>query len=185
MIPNILTSFRFLLIPVYIIVFLTDGSSKQFCAWIFVIASLTDVLDGYIARRFNMTTKWGQLMDPLADKLMQITVIVSLVYAGLVPMWFFKYLLIMETVMILAGAFLYKNKIYIKSNVFGKLNTVLLFIVMLLLLATNVNFLLTNIMLTIIVLFSLFTCGTYAYLYFFCNKRYKKYNIINKTDSHG
>ena len=118
-VPNILTSLRFFMIPFYIVVFCLEDDVKQVSAWIFVLASATDVLDGYIARRFKLTTRWGQVMDPLADKLMQITVLVSLVCIEMVPIWFVVYLALMEVCMILAGAFLFKNKIYIKSNLFG------------------------------------------------------------------
>jgi len=179
-IPNILTSLRFFMIPVYILVFCLEDNIKQISAWIFVIASATDVLDGYIARRFNLTTKWGQVMDPLADKLMQITVLVSLVCISRVPIWFVVYLALMETVMILAGAFLFKNKIYIKSNLFGKLNTVLLFIFMFSLLYWSIPTIVKNIFLAVIVVLSLITSTFYGYLYFLRNKKYKKYSLTNK-----
>lgn len=179
-IPNILTYARFCMIPVYIVVFCIEGVSKIGSAWIFVLASATDVCDGYIARRFNMTTKLGQVLDPLADKLMQITVLVSLVCIKTVPVWFVVYLAVMETVMIAAGIFLYRNKIYIKSNIFGKANTVLLFVVMLLLLVYPVSNTLKNVMLTVIVVFSLFTSGFYGYLYFLRHKKYKRYKIKGK-----
>ena len=182
-IPNILTTFRFFLIPVYIIVFCLEDSTKQLGACIFIIASITDVLDGYIARRLNMVTKWGQLMDPLADKLMQITVLISLVCIGRVPIWFLIYLAILEIVMILAGIFLYKNKIYIKSNIFGKVNTVLLFIFMLLILFLPVNQFAENCMLLFLTVFSALTSGIYGYIYFLKQKKYKKYNLAGKENN--
>jgi len=176
-VPNILTSLRFFMIPVYILVFFLEDGTKQFSAGIFLLASFTDVLDGFIARKFNLCTRWGQVMDPLADKLMQMTVIASLVFIGRVPIWFVCYLVIMEIVMILAGAFLFKNKIYIKSNVFGKLNTVLLFVFMLSLLLWNINAVFKNIFMGFLVIFSLFTSLLYGYMYFLRNKKYKKYSL--------
>lgn len=184
-VPNILTLFRLLLIPVYIIVFCSEGTAKTAAACIFVFASATDVLDGYIARKFNASSKVGQVLDPLADKLMQITVLISLVCIEVVPLWFVIYLAAMQGLMILAGAFLWKNKIYIKSNVFGKANTVILFIAMLVLLIYPINNVLKYIMLSIIVVFSLFTSATYGYLYFIRHKKYKNYNIINKHNTKG
>jgi len=182
-VPNILTSLRFFMIPVYILVFFLEDGTKQFSAWIFLLASFTDVLDGYIARKFNLCTRWGQVMDPLADKLMQITVIASLVCVGRVPIWFVCYLVIMEIVMILAGAFLFKNKIYIKSNIFGKTNTVLLFVFMFSVLYWNVNEVFKNIFMGILVVFSSFTSVLYGYKYFLRNKKYKKYSLRkNKTE---
>ena len=173
-VPNILTSLRFFLIPVYVLVFCLEDSTKQASAWIFILASATDVLDGYIARRFDVTTKWGQVMDPLADKLMQITVIISLVCIDRVPIWFVVYLALLETCMILAGAFLFKNKIYNKANIFGKLNTVLLFVFMLSMLFWHVPTVLRDIFLCVLVAFSLLTCTLYSYIYFLRNK-----NIID------
>lgn len=181
-VPNILTSLRFFMIPVYIVVFCLEEDVKQVSAWIFVLASATDVLDGYIARRFKLTTRWGQVMDPLADKLMQITVIISLVCINMVPIWFVIYLALMEVCMILAGAFLFKNKIYIKSNIFGKLNTVLLFIFMFSLLFWGMSGVVKGIFLAVIVVFSLMTSALYAYKYFFRNKKYKKYSLTNKKN---
>ncbi len=178
-VPNILTSLRFFMIPVYILVFYLENATKQISAWIFLLASVTDVLDGFIARKFNLTTKLGQVMDPLADKLMQITVIASLVCVGKVPIWFVCYLIIMEILMILAGAFLYKNKIYIKSNVFGKAKTVLLFVFMFSLLYWNVNESFKNIFMGFLAIFSLATNSLYSYIYFFRNKKYKRYSLRN------
>lgn len=176
-VPNILTTLRFFMIPVFVLVFCMEDGTKQVSAWIFLLASVTDVLDGYIARKFNLTTKLGQVMDPLADKLMQITVIASLVFVGRVPVWYVCYLVLMEIAMILAGAFLYKNKIYIKSNVFGKTHTVLLFVFMFSVLFFDVNELYKNIFIGVLFVFSLLTSGLYAYKYFFRNKKYKKYSL--------
>lgn len=183
-IPNILTTLRLFMVPVYVLVFCVEDATKQLSASIFILASATDVLDGYIARRFNMTSKWGQLMDPLADKLMQITVLVSLVCVGKVPLWFLIYLAILEIVMILAGVFLYKNKIYIKSNIFGKANTVLLFIFMIVMLFSNLNGAVENVMLSFLVAFSFLTSAVYGYIYFLRHKKYKKYNLpISKREA--
>ena len=176
-VPNILTSLRFFMIPVYILVFCLEDGTKIFSACIFVLASATDVLDGYIARKFELTTKWGQVMDPLADKLMQITVLTSLLCVGRVPLWFLCYLAIVEVLMISAGAFLFKNKIYIKSNIFGKINTVLLFVFMFSALSWTLNPVFENVFLGVLVIFSMITCMLYCYLYFLRNKKYKKYSL--------
>ena len=100
-IPNMLSILRLFLVPVFILVFLFEGDQKTIAAIVFIIASITDVLDGYIARKYNMSTKTGQLLDPLADKLMQIAVVVSLLCAKMVPLWFVLVLASKELLMIL------------------------------------------------------------------------------------
>ena len=76
-IPNALTLFRFILIGVFPYLYFMEGqvNNKVWAFAVFLLAGVTDVLDGFIARRCNLITKWGKLMDPLADKLMLITVL--------------------------------------------------------------------------------------------------------------
>ena len=75
-VPNTLTAIRMLMIPLYLILF---GNGMKYPAlFIFLAASLTDLLDGMIARRYHMITDLGKLMDPLADKLMVLTVMFSM-----------------------------------------------------------------------------------------------------------
>ena len=83
--PNKLTLLRVLLIPVFVILFYMD---YPICALItFVIASLTDTFDGYLARRNNQITTFGKLMDPLADKLLVTAVLVCFVDKGYIWAW--------------------------------------------------------------------------------------------------
>lgn len=94
-IPNLLTLFRIFLVPVVVVVLLTEF---QFERWffmkrellavvIFVTAALTDILDGYLARKKKQVTALGQLLDPIADKLLVVSVLISLVELRLVPAW--------------------------------------------------------------------------------------------------
>jgi CDP-diacylglycerol---glycerol-3-phosphate 3-phosphatidyltransferase len=93
--PNALTVGRIFLVPLLVVVLLTKfegrlifGIHKDLVgAAIFGIASLTDVLDGYLARRRKQVTTFGQLMDPLADKLLIIAALISLVQMDLAPAW--------------------------------------------------------------------------------------------------
>lgn len=79
-IPNMLSLFRLLLIPVYIMIYLNarQDSSYVLSASILAVSCLTDMIDGQIARRFNMVTNVGKVLDPLADKLTQIALTVCL-----------------------------------------------------------------------------------------------------------
>ncbi|WDU82801.1 CDP-alcohol phosphatidyltransferase family protein [Caloramator sp. Dgby_cultured_2] len=109
-IPNALTTLRFILIPTYLFVYFSKiNNSFLFAMIIFFIAGATDVLDGYIARKYNMVTKWGTLLDPLADKLMLLTVLFSLSYTNIIPHWVFYIVLIKEISMIIGGFTLLKN----------------------------------------------------------------------------
>ena len=74
-IPNLLSIFRLALIPVFaVVIFSPIPNSALWACLIFLLSGATDVLDGYIARKYNMITNVGKVLDPLADKLMQITV---------------------------------------------------------------------------------------------------------------
>ena len=86
--PNLLTVFRMMLVPVLIAVLLSEGPEGDWlAAGIFVLASMTDALDGWIARRRRQTTNFGKLMDPLADKLLVTAALVSLVSLDRLEAW--------------------------------------------------------------------------------------------------
>ena len=83
--PNKLTMGRIFAIPVFIVVFLLDY--RYAAAVIFILAALTDMLDGHIARKNNQVTNFGKLMDPLADKLLVMSALICLSQVGDVPGW--------------------------------------------------------------------------------------------------
>ncbi len=87
--PNKLTILRVILIPVFLLVlFLAPVPTNRYVAVaIFVVASLTDFLDGYLARRWNLVSNFGKFMDPLADKLLVMAALVSMVELGDLPSW--------------------------------------------------------------------------------------------------
>lgn len=175
-IPNMLTVLRLFLVPVFILVFLFEGDQKTAAAIVFIIASTTDVLDGYIARKYNMSTKTGQLLDPLADKLMQIAVVVSLLCAKMVPLWFVLILASKELLMILGGFFLYTKKNFVRSNIFGKANTVVMFCAMVILLIfSETNETLKNIILNVTMVTNIVAMVSYMYTYFIKKKQFKDY----------
>ncbi len=181
-IPNILSIFRICLIPVYIAVFSLNGNTKHLAAIVFIVASLTDVLDGYIARKYNLTTKVGQLLDPLADKLMQLTVVISLVTSGILPLWFVVVLAIKECLLVLGSIFLYAKKTYVKSNIIGKMNTVVLFIALVLLFFTHTSPLTSTIILCVSTIFNFSAIVSYFYSYFIKQAKYKEYIKKNTID---
>lgn len=130
-VPNLLTSLRFLMVPFFAAVFFSDHPDRVMLSFgIFVLAGITDVLDGYIARKFNLITTFGIVMDPLADKLMLLTVLSCYAYAGMIPIWILGIMLVKELMMISGGLFLYycREQHVVPSTKFGKVATVLFYV---------------------------------------------------------
>lgn len=125
-IPNILTVIRFFLIP-FIVSYIVQGN--YILAFIFLtISGLTDVLDGFIARKFNFITNFGKLIDPLADKTTQIAVLATLALQNTIPMWILIVVILKEFAMISGASFLYGKEFVVSSKWYGKLSTVLFYI---------------------------------------------------------
>lgn len=86
--PNKLTMFRILLIPILVVVMMMSSDVKFLYALvIFAVASITDTLDGIIARKYNLITDFGKFMDPLADKLLVISMMICLIEVNVIPAW--------------------------------------------------------------------------------------------------
>ena len=92
---------------------------------IFVAAMLTDLLDGYIARKYNMISKSGMMLDPLADKLMAVTMVGILCFQNALPMFVFIVVLAKELIMIAGGLLLAKRGVATPANIVGKLSALL------------------------------------------------------------
>ena len=126
-IPNILTLIRFILIPfIY-----TSVLSKHYLTAliIFTVSALTDVLDGYIARKFNYITDIGKLIDPLADKLTQISLLLSLAFLKILPWWIFSIVFVKELILVISASVLYSKKdVVVYSKWYGKLATTLFYL---------------------------------------------------------
>ena len=125
-IPNFLTVARFFLIPFVIYFLVVDN---YLMAFIFLtISGLTDVLDGFIARKFNFITNFGKLIDPLADKATQISVLIALMLKNIIPFWMIAIVALKEAAMIAGASFLYGKELVVSSRWYGKLSTVLFYI---------------------------------------------------------
>ena len=106
-IPNLISIFRLFLIPVFLLVFHSDIENRiLYSGLIFLLAGISDILDGYIARKYNLTSKLGAMLDPLADKLMSFAVLISFTTVKLIPLWILIPFLIKELIMIFGAAFL-------------------------------------------------------------------------------
>ncbi len=125
-VPNILTMCRFALIPP---IFISIINHNYVAAFIFLtLSGITDILDGAIARKFNFITNFGKLIDPLADKTTQISTLIALSLAGIIPYWILILVFIKETIMIAGASFLYGKKLVVSSRWYGKLATVVFYI---------------------------------------------------------
>lgn len=163
-IPNILTLFRIILIPVFMLVFFSPiNNNLIFSISIFLLAGATDVLDGYIARKYNMITKWGMVLDPLADKLMLLTVLTCLTINKYIPIWIVGLVAAKEIFMIISGMLLYKKDTVIPSNIFGKASTLLFYLSVFVL---SINKHIGYILLVVAVISAFIALTNYSMIYF-------------------
>ncbi len=117
-VPNVLTMLRMALIPVFVYLFM--NGHDMWALAVYCAASLTDVADGHIARKYHMITDFGKLVDPLADKLMVIALMTTMVIRGILPVPILVILVTKELLMLLGGAYMYKKGIVVYSKVIGK-----------------------------------------------------------------
>ena len=122
--PNILTFMRLLLIPVTIVLILQDEMVWAFA--VFIAACLTDLLDGYIARKYNKMTKLGTWLDPLADKLMAVSVIVVFTIEGILPWFVMAVVFVKELLMLIGGFIVLRKGSVTPSNKYGKIAALIL-----------------------------------------------------------
>ena len=124
--PNKLTILRVILIPFFVFFLISpffDGYGNYIALAIFIIASLTDMADGKIARKYNLVTDFGKFMDPLADKLLVCSAMICLVDLKLIPVW--VVLIIIAREFIISGFRLVAsdNGIVIAASYWGKFKT--------------------------------------------------------------
>ena len=117
-IPNVLTMIRLILVPVFVVLFFRGY--KMASLGVFAAASLTDMLDGYLARKLNQITDFGKLFDPLADKLMVISAMVCQGIAGVFPWAAIIIVACKELFMVIGGLLMLKNDVVVYSNYVGK-----------------------------------------------------------------
>lgn len=127
-VPNALTVLRFLLIPI-IVIACVQGQYILAIA-VLSISGLTDILDGTIARKYNYITDFGKLMDPLADKATQISLLITLFIKGAIPIWILAIVVLKEFCMVSGASFLYGKELVVSSKWYGKLATVLFYVAM-------------------------------------------------------
>ena len=124
--PNKLTVLRVIMVPFFVFFMLTDvggAANKWIALAIFVIASLTDMLDGKIARKYNLVTNFGKFMDPLADKLLVCSALICLIELNALPAW--MVIIIISREFIISGFRLIAsdNGVVIAASYWGKFKT--------------------------------------------------------------
>lgn len=123
--PNKLTLLRVILVPVFVVFLMCNitGYDKWIALAIFIIASLTDLLDGKIARKYNLVTNFGKFMDPLADKLLVCSAFICFIELGKLPTW--MVLIVIAREFIISGFRLVAadNGVVIAASMWGKYKT--------------------------------------------------------------
>ncbi len=132
-VPNLLSYLRLLLIPPIVWLYCVEESYTA-AAWIMAISAATDVVDGWIARHYNLVTDWGKIIDPIADKLTQIAICVCLAWRFMAVRFMLVLLIAKEIYMGIIGlVFIHKTDSVEGAVWYGKMTSVLFFLVALLL----------------------------------------------------
>lgn len=139
-IPNILCYIRILLVPVFIYIFLLEMYWQS--ALVVVIATITDIADGFIARHFNMISDWGMFIDPVADKLMQLAMLIVTIIKVPSVIILVVAFIIKELILLVVGIWIYHNDYNLPGAMWcGKLCTVVLDLALLIFIASPTEFL--------------------------------------------
>ena len=134
--PNKLTIFRVVLIPFFLVLLYTDfwgRGNLYIAAAIFIIASLTDLIDGKIARKYNLVTNFGKFMDPLADKLLVCSAMIALVDLGKIAGWIVIVIIAREFIISGFRLIASDNGVVIAASYWGKFKTTFQMIMIILL----------------------------------------------------
>ena len=123
--PNKLTIARMCMVPLFMIALMFNTDSSRILATvIFALASLTDMLDGQIARKYNMVTNFGKLMDPLADKVLTAAAMICLVELGDLAAWIAIVIIFREYLITGLRSVAASENIVVAANIWGKVKTV-------------------------------------------------------------
>ena len=147
--PNKITTFRMICVVFIAILLLipTDGvlvvpffelPITSIIAWVlFIVASISDFVDGYIARKYNLVTDYGKFMDPIADKLLVNTVLIILSVYGVIPVICTIIMIARDTIVDAVRMNAVRKNIVVAANIFGKLKTVLQMVALIFLLIND------------------------------------------------
>jgi cardiolipin synthase (CMP-forming) len=178
-VPNGLTILRMIMVPFFAFLMLKDRI--DLAVWVFLAAAATDMLDGFIARKYQVITFFGKIMDPLADKLMQLTALFMLARVNYVMAIIPWLVLVKEMFLFISGMFLIRKKVDMSAKWFGKITTVL-FVFAITLTFFGIPKLVTDILLWLSLGMAVFAACMYT-LHYVTNKN-KQVGFTTKED-HG
>lgn len=167
--PNKITIARIFMIPIFVLVIFSNLNNARYIATlIFALAAFTDGLDGYIARKTGQVTTFGKFMDPLADKMLVSTAMISMVELGTIPAWVVSLIIAREFAITGFRTIAVSSGVTIAASSLGKIKTVTQMAAIILLLLGNpifnrFNIPLDNIMLYVALFFTLLSGIDYIY----------------------
>lgn len=182
-IPNLLSLFRLVLIPVYIVIYLNAADSADYylAAAILAVSCLTDMIDGKIARHFNMISTVGKILDPIADKATQFTLIICLALRYPVLWYLVGLFVVKETFQLVAGGInLRKGRMLKGALITGKICTTVLFVsLILMVMLPTMSTTLVDVLFGIDMLVMVVAFADYSRVYFQKDSRF----LITDPDS--
>lgn len=166
-IPNLLTIFRILLVPLFVLsVFSPMDNNILIMIIILLLAGISDLLDGYIARKFNLCTKLGAVLDPIADKLMQGAVLLCLLKLSKMPLWVILFICIKELILCIGAIVMLKKGADVKSDYSGKTATFTFYLSSFVLILFDTIPILKNILILIVIVSALYALVDYSIIFF-------------------
>lgn len=169
-IPNLLSLFRLILIPVYITIYLNAQNTTDYyvAAGILAVSCLTDLIDGKIARHFNMISTVGKILDPFADKATQFTLIICLAVNYNVLWYLVALFVVKESFQLIAGSInLKKGRMLKGALISGKICTAVLFVSLIfMIMVPNLQDPTVNLIAAVDAVFMLVSLGNYLFTYF-------------------
>lgn len=176
-IPNLLSLFRLVLIPIYIAIYLNAQTASDYflAAGILAVSCLTDMIDGKIARHFNMITSVGKVLDPIADKATQLTLIICLTVKYKVLRYLLVLFVLKEGFQLVAGSInLRKGKMLKGALLSGKICTTVLFVsLIIMVMLPELNTQIVNIVVCIDAASMLVAFVAYIIAYFFMDNKFQ------------
>jgi CDP-diacylglycerol--glycerol-3-phosphate 3-phosphatidyltransferase len=122
---NVMTALRILLVPAIVVLLLLQQPTADLWALVlFIVASLTDTADGWLARRYGQVTRWGKLWDPAADKILVLGVLATLVVTGAIAWWVLAVIALRELAVTVQRQVLARRDVVMAASIWGKLKTV-------------------------------------------------------------
>ncbi len=176
-VPNLLSIFRLVLIPIYVAIYLNAQSTADYylAAGILAVSCLTDLIDGKIARHFHMISALGKLLDPVADKATQFTLIICLTMKYRVLWYLVGLFIIKEGFQLIAGGISYRRGKVLKGALLsGKICTTILFVsLILMVMLPDLSVKAVNIIAVVDALFMLAAFIDYIIAYFFLGSKFQ------------